>query len=76
MQRSNPDLETILVDLQEVGELLCRCHPIIVEGTIPGGEVLEGVLVGLQGLLILVDIARLEQPLEARHVLGQHVEFW
>jgi len=76
LKGANPDLETILVVLEEVCELLGRRHPVVVEGTVPRREVLEGKLVRLEGLLILVDIARPEESLEAGHVLSQHAQLW
>ena len=44
----HPNLETILVVLEEVCELLGRRHPVVVEGAVPGREVLEGKLVCLR----------------------------
>ena len=72
----HPNLETILVVLEEVCELLGRRHPVVVEGAVPRCEVLEGELVRLEGLLILVDVARPEESLEAGHVLSQHAQLW
>ena len=74
--QSHPNLETILVVLEEVCELLGRRHPVVVERAVPRREVLEGKLVRLEGLLILVDIARPEESLEAGHVLSQHAQLW
>ena len=74
--QSHPNLETILVVLEEVCELLGRRHPIVVEGSVPRCEVLEGKLVRLEGLLILVDVARPEESFEAGHVLSQHAQLW
>jgi len=76
LKGAHPNLETILVVLEEVCELLGRRHPVVVEGAVPGREVLEGKLVRLEGLLILVDIARPEESLEAGHVLSQHAQLW
>ena len=44
----HPNLETILVVLEEVCELLGRRHPVVVEGSVPRREVLEGKLVCLR----------------------------
>ena len=44
----HPNLETILVVLEEVCELLGRRHPVVVEGAVPRCEVLEGKLVCLR----------------------------
>ena len=76
LQRPNPNLEPILVACEELLELLCCSHPIIVERSVPGCEVLESVLVSLKGLLVLVDVARLEKPRETSHVLSQHAQLW
>ena len=46
--QSYPNLETILVVLEEVCELLGRRHPVVVEGAVPRSEVLEGKLVCLR----------------------------